>query len=407
MKKTKNRNLKAIILVFILINLISSIFCNQRIVNKASADSLLMSQLVQAEPPIQPEPTPGTPNNQYNPPSTEPEPEQELPVWLTIDQVNDQYLSDLSVPYQFTDQMLTFKGRTNILDAVIFIQLSDQPDIIYTTWSFDGQWQWTTPYVLNIASYGIYIWAISPRDPTLIADQVINFQIVKYIIPTEPTKPKVPTEPEAPVEPGKPEIPTEPTTPIEPQKPEIIYPEIVPGETFQRAKEFYNLSVKVLNENHTLYPKDKIIVETDLIKLKPKEPQEIEIFYRITNENQEVILDFSRQNTIFYGLNYIEKFNTSFNTPTGKYFIEARLERDGKIFVANDYFIINEKPVRFWKIDIGINEHELAEALIIFILFLILLLAVFSLVMIDDYRKSQNEKHISEKELSKNDYLDY
>lgn len=351
-----------------------------------------------------PPPSPTTPTapsqGNYNPPSQLPIREQELPVWLNINTINDQYLSDLTIPYQFTGQILTFKGQTNVNDAVIFIQLNDQPQIIYTTWAnYNGYWEWTTPYSLNLSGYEIYIWAINPASPEITAEIRLEFQIVEQLVPPPPIPPATTTPPIVPPITPPIEPPTQPPT-------IIIYPKIVPKEIYRTAKEYYNLSIKILNKDKQIFPKDKIAVQTDLIKLKPKEAQELEITYLIKDSQGKIILEEKRHLTLPEATRFTQYFDTYFNIKPGKYFIEARIERDNKIFIANDYFIVNEKPIVFSSYELTITQQKLAKALIVSGFTLLIILIIFALLLINEYLKSFKEKHISEKDLTKDDYLD-
>lgn len=384
-------------IILLLFNILSYFFLTGPEVFRIKAQTvsmLLTVQEVEAPPPIQPEqPSQGN----YNPPTQPPVIEQELPTWLKITQVNNLYLDDLIPPYQFTEQTLTIQGQTNINNAVIFLQLNDQPSIIYTTWANpNGNWEWTTPYLLNIASYELYVWAINPASPEYTADDRLEFQIVEIAlaIPPEITPTTVP-----------PIIP--PAEIIPPEKPVIItYPEIVPREIYLAAKEFYHLTIKVLNKDHQLFPKEKIILQTDVVKLKPPEEIKVEIQYIISDANEQIILETSRKFTIKQAISFIQNFQTSFNIPAGKYFIEARIERDNKLFIANDFFLVKEKPIVFGSMDLGITQQDLAKILIIIFLLLLIILIIFCLLLIWEYQQSLKDKHISEKDLEKDDYLD-
>jgi len=360
-------------------------------------------------PPSQPTPSQGN----YNPPTQPLSPPQELPVQINVLTINNKYLSDLplteSGAYQFTDRILTFNGQIGLSRAIIFIQLNRQtaiqlselPQIIYTTQADEnGYFQWTTPFPLDPGFYEIYIWAINLANWQIITDLRFSFQILESLIPVteeEVIPPAVPTS-TLPLIPPK-EKKVEPPT-------IIIYPKIVPKEVYQEAKEFYNLSIKVLNKDKQIFPKDKIVLKTDLIKLKPKQTEKIEIKYLIKNSQGKIVLETKQQLEVPTAISYIQNFQTYFNVKPDKYTIEARLERDNKIFIASDYFIVKEKPLVFAATELAIPQQELASRLILNFFFLLIIFIIFCLLLINEYLKSHQERHISEKDLEKDDYLD-
>ena len=347
--------------------------------------------VIQPEEPSQPsQPSQGN----YNPPTQPPAQEQELPAWLTIDQINNNYLTDLVAPYQFNQTILTFKGQTNLNQAIIFIQLNDQPNVIYTTYvGSAGYWEWVTPYNLNFAAYEIYVWGINPANPLYTAETRLGFEVLKEII-SPPLPPPATTTPPV-IPPGYPQ-----------EVPVIIYPEIVPKEIYYQAKEFYNLNLRVLNKDHQLYPKDKLDLLVDIYKLKPKEKTTVELKFIIRDADQKILSLSKKDVTIENSLSFIQTFSTSFNIKAGEYTVEAAIEKDNKIFTTSDFFIVKEKPIYFMGSEITLTQQGLAKYLLTSFLFLFLLLSVFCSLLIWDYWRSFADKHISEKDLEKDDYLD-
>src|SRR3989344_6822021 len=59
-------------------------------------------------------------------------------------------------------------GKTNLRDAVIFIEVSDFPGVFYTTHAnVGGVWEFTVPQPLAYGFHHPQITAVSPIDPTL------------------------------------------------------------------------------------------------------------------------------------------------------------------------------------------------------------------------------------------------
>jgi len=369
-----------------------------------------MSQLVQAEPPIQPEPTPGTPNNQYNPPSTEPEPEQELPVWLTIDQVNDQYLSDLSVPYQFTDQMLTFKGRTNILDAVIFIRLSSNPNVVYTTYSYNdsGYWQWSNPYSLDFGSHFLEITAMSPRDPSINTTESLYFDVVpEILVEPEPEEPEVsgvePVEPEIP-EPEEPVVPSEPV--IQPQEPIIpIIPGYKPGE-LEAPYDIFGLNIEILNKNNSLYPNDQLKTKIDFQYFGQQENQLLNLKFYVLDNQQQIIMTADQPVLIEKRLIFFKNFETSFTIKPGRYTIIVEFEYNGQIIQSSQNFFVKKQPLLGVLPLIVLSFSDIEISLLLIIITSLLFIFFFILFYYDQKRGDKKYNKITVEDLIKQHYFD-
>jgi hypothetical protein len=395
----KKFKLFSIIILILVINFLPII--NARV----GAAEFTMTLVVQEGPTIQPEPPSQEGPSQYNPPSTEPEPEQEFPVWLNITQVNGQYLSDLTIPYQFNEQTLTFKGQTNIIDAIVLIRLNSNPNITYTTniYSEDGYWQWTMPYSLDFGFHSMEVVGMSPADPTITATADLDFEIVKEIIP--PEEPEVPLEePELPLLPKEPE---EPLPPIPPIPIEPVYPE--PGEIspFPEVYDFYSLNIKVLNRGKFLYPKEKLETETDLRYFGGKEMQLVDLKYIVLNEKQEIIMEATQQAAVEERVIFKKNFITAFTIKPGRYTIIVELEKDGSIIQSSDSFFVKKSPLQepyplffLGSLDIGLNSVFLIIVLSgLFILF-------FLLLYWEERKSNKGEKKISVEDLANQHYLD-
>lgn len=288
----------------------------------------------------------------YNPPSPQPPQEQELPVWLKINTINDQYLSDLTIPYQFTDRMLTIKGQTNVNNAVIFIKLSDNPNITYTTniYNEDGYWQWLTPYILPLGNYTLEVLALNPSDPTITTTNSIYFQIVEQIIPPPPvatTTPPIIPPVTPPVQPPviPPTIPGEIIPPSEYQPPFFPEPQGIPIIGPKGEIDFYSLNVKILNKNKSIYPKDKIQTEIEARYYGEKKNQKLELKFIILDENQKIVTETIQPVTLTDRIIFDKNFLTDFTLRPGRYTIIVELIQDGKIIQSSDTINVLAHPL--------------------------------------------------------------
>jgi len=359
-------------------------------------------------PPIQPEQPTIPSQGNYNPPTQLPPEEQELPVWITINSVNNQYLTDLTIPYQFTDRILTFKGQTNANDAVIFIQLNDNPNITFTTNVFneDGYFQWTTPYVLALGDYTLEVLALNPADPTITATVSVYFQIVEQILPPTPLPP-----PEEEIPPA-PEIILPPPTEIIPPLPGVVippaYPKPKPGVIVPGPKgemDFYSLNIKVLNKNKSLYPKDKLRTEIEAHYFGGKEIQTINLKLIVLDENQQIIMETEQLVALIDKIIFNKNFLTSFTIKPGRYTILVEFTKDGKTIQSSDSFYVLPPPLLkpyLW----GGWTLEYGPDFIILTIILSGLFILFLLILYKEKRKTEEEKKITIEELVQNNYLD-
>lgn len=404
MKLNKKRKIKTwLVVVILLMNFLPVA------VIKVQANDFTMALLVESPPPVEPEQPPAQPPSQgnYNPPTQPPPREQEFPVWIEIQQINSQYLDDLIPPYQFTDRILTFQGKTNVNDAIIFINLNDNPNVTYTTlvYNLDGDWQWTTPYTLAVGEYNLNVVAINPADPTIYAQTNLTFQIVEQIIPPE----VIPPPPLAPT----PVIP--PTPPKPPVVPPVFKPPLpplpIPGViilTPSGKYEFYSLNIRVLNKNKIIFPKDKLKTEVVVNYVGETERQLVDLKFYVLDQQQKIIMEASQPVMLSKQLIFEKNFITSFTINPGRYTIVVEITKNGKIIQSSDYFIVNQPPLfKPYIISLAILPIDFGQYLILLIIILSLIYIIFFIFLYwDKVRADQRLRKITIDDLIKGHYLD-
>jgi len=416
--KKKNRKIK----IFLSVVLIFSIYILP--VATALAQEVLFSLTVQAESPIQPEtPTQPTPSQgNYNPPSQPPLPEQPFPVWVNITQINNQYLSNLLLPYQFTDRILTFRGQTNVLDAVLFLNVLDNPNITYTTniYNQEGFWQLTIPYTLPVGEHTINVVALNPHDPTITSQTSLTFEIVDQILPpVQPEAPQPPIPPPAPVPPPLPETPTLPPTlgpEAQPTPGEIIPTRPLPGQVAivpqpgivildeEGQPEIFSLNIKVLNKNKLIFPKGRLETEVELYYFGKKTWQIMDLRFLVLDSKQQIIMDSKQEVAFRDHLVFSKNFLTSFTITPGRYTIVIELTKNNHLIQANDFFLVSALPL-FKPSALGLGEINFTGNLFLMVSLSFISINFFILLYLESLRKRKNNRKIKTNDLINSHYI--
>lgn len=355
--------------------------------------------------------------------------EDNLSPYIKILKIDEKSLDELSGLPQIINNQPTFSGKTNIKNAILFIELGSLGGKIFTTYATNqGLWSWQTPVLLGQGNQTINITAFSPADTKIRASFFLSFEIIsgeKLIPPYLPSQPQpVPPLPIQPPEiiPGPSEIPTptQPTTttppiipgqsqppagqPSAPAQPQLTTP---PGQPPQpppleeRIKNFISLNLQVLNKDKKIYPREKISTKTEILNLS-KIPQRINLKYEVISPQGEVI------NTSYIGVDLVNNpsvlkdYQTSFMIKTGLYTIRVETELDGIIFQSQDQFEIIEKPVVALPGGVVVNARQASEGLLAVSLILLIMLIYFLILLREEYKRSLSLPPINERDFWKN-----
>ena len=212
-------------------------------------------------------------------------------------------------------------GKTNLADAVVFIESTDTPGVFYTVHAnISGIWEFTWPNPLPLGWHTLYLTAISPVDPGKRATATFNFEI----IPIPPVPPIVsPTPPTPAVSPTPPTPPVPPT--VVPQAPE---------------RGLYDLDLKVPPSSQVIIPGKSLDVETKIIPLLPPVPGEetLPITFRIIDASGRTVFSEPHNVSTQTPSTYQPITTKHVNLPPGEYWAVVELQRGTTTYVAMDRF---------------------------------------------------------------------
>lgn len=442
-KKKKNiiysrrfHNLKFFIIInFVLLiaNLFSYVFITGPQVLKVKAAEALASLTICAVGgcPAEPEPesvseaeatTPmgGVPYPVFVPPGIidqiYPPGEFGIPPYIRVLQVSGKDVVPGQV-FQTYVRQPSFLGKTNLKHAVIFLEFSMQPKVIYTTFSDEGgHWGFSSPLYLNIGPQMLYITAMSHADPKVKATNDFYFEVLEIPRPGVETPPKrlkilpSPTPAKTPIPPTlvtplqKPII-SPSTRPI--PSPEIIPPILLPPlppstvlapKTIIELEKVYTVDLKVSPESKEVVPMEVLKIKTKIGKLLPDDiPKKVIIKYLVFDEQNQLVFQ-KEEEILVEDTIEIEKLLKPFIFASpGRYKVMVQLELDDVTYIAVDTFDVKELLPSFIPVIATISSQYDVLSRVGVITFA--LIFIFCVLLVREKRKSQRGILLSDEDI--------
>lgn len=254
-----------------------------------------------------------------------------------------------------------FLGKTNLREAVVYLQYDHLPSRVYTTFAdIQGKWRWDSLVFLEPGWHTLHITAISPFNPYFTAYSAFQFYIAS--IPEGEITADAPPEdifyPPAPPLPEKKFPVVEPVVPfksplIAPFKPMpkptatpplLSMPFVIDGK-----KDSFGVLLKVSPESKVIYPGDKLKIESKIVPLPPEslreeKVREARIRVRVYDEKGNVVFEKEEKREARGKLDLENIFSTSPSLEPGEYKVRLEVEENGTAFISQDTFVVEEKP---------------------------------------------------------------
>ena len=235
-----------------------------------------------------------------------------------------------------------FQGQTNIPYAIVKLEVQSGVVIYATTQAnANGYWQWSPPIELPYGIHKLYVTAVDPSDPDVIASTLFVFKI-KKTEKEESEKSKAETtasttsSPSASIQPKSPAAEKENQTaevPKENQKP------------FEFEMEFKNQEyIKGVSINEEAYRGENLEVKvsfTDVVQ----ENQTISLKYTLASLDQETLVEYNDNIKINSGREITRKIPLSYNLALGKYKLQVSATIGNTTVSHESYFILKDRPI--------------------------------------------------------------
>ena len=272
-------------------------------------------------------------------------------------------------------------GKTNLRDAVIFIEVSDFPGVFYTTHAnVRGAWEFTVPQPLAYGFHHLQITAVSPIDPTLRAGATFWFQVVQ--IPLVPPGPP----------PGVPPA-------ISPPVP-AVPPSTLPVTTVPPSAELYDLRIEVPPSSAVVIPPSTLEVNTYITPLAPPPAGEelTTLVYRILDGSGQTVAREERQVLLGEPATIPITFRQPARLAPGEYVVQVELQRGEVTYIASDRFRVATPTVTLLP-GIIVEVAATADVLQRLSFWFSLLLLSFLLLLWAEYRHCRRQTGVNERDL--------
>lgn len=352
-----------------------------------------------------------------------------------------------------------FLGKTNLKNAIIFLQYGHIEDTVYTTYAdIQGVWGFQSPVILNVGWQTLYVTAISPINPYFKAYEVFQFYVAP--IPSLDETPDVPPQDDTLIIP--PAIPKQVPQPRDPNLP-FYYPEpdrtiritpdekarkeisdipkedtsktldipdskkaqtkkifdpnaiptnkkslpVVPPTIYYPEKVIYGIDVEIPKSSKSISAGEKIVVKTKITPLPHSGKsdgvkREVDVKLKVLNKDGVVIYEKTEKQDIDEPL-FLDKYlKTTPITEPGEYRVNVEIEKDGKVYTSQDTFVIEERPrLGVEALTYAFKKDKLIRlSLIIFICF-----TIFFVLILRERVLSRKFGKIGREELRRDGYM--
>ncbi len=267
--------------------------------------------------------------------------------------------------YVYTNQYPQFSGRTNIPNALIFLEIHSAITIRATTTADkNGNWQWASPVPIPSGFHKLAIIAQDPNDSRIMAAAVMNFFI-------QPPANGIIAFP----------------------SPNVLEP--APGN----QGNLFDVFVKIPSRFKQFAPGEELIAQVKLINFgSPGTPVDTPVRYTIEDSNHKVIMESQDTVAVATQLSIVKTFFTSNSLPEGTYTLIVRVPTKDAIALASDTFELKGGPV------LALSENVRVDFTLVFQA-LLALFFLFVIISYFEYNKAVNLslviKRASEQDLKK------
>lgn len=303
-----------------------------------------------------------------------------------ITQLNNTPVVDPAAILQTEDRTPTFRGSTNIMSAIVEIEVeSNTPIFSETHANANGFWEWTVPTELAFGSHLLTVTSIDPLAPSRRHMSTLAFEVVRPA-PTESNNDKDDEEDD-----NGHKKSSAASAPSSSTRSEISFP--------------FSLALQVSNPDAIVYSgqelKTRLIVTAqDDLLLKNQT-----LKYSVADANGNVVYQFKTEKNLSGGAVIDQSLTLPRLLKNGRYKVIVETKSAGLTISAENYFQLQEAPLVVAG-PVRLTLTELTQNLGWAIAILFLLLLIFLLLLSVEYWLYKHSKiHINEDLLERQGFL--
>jgi hypothetical protein len=262
----------------------------------------------------------------------------------------------------FSTQFPVFKGKSNLKNSVVFLEVHSTVIIHGTTFTDDnGNWEWNSPEPVSPGNHTLWVTIQDPNNSAFTVSGKLGFSVA--LAPNTAVKTSVPAQ-------------SLPTT--------------VVGNLF-------DVLVRIPSQFRTVQPGDDLIASIQLINFgSAGKPVDVEVQYIIQDDSGNVVMQSSETVAVATKLSLLKSFRISPQIKQGSYQLLVRVPSQNIIATASDKFEVKGSP------EIALGQSAKIDYTVLFQA-LGLLLFFFLFVAYFEYNKvsmmSRFIKQVSEADL--------
>lgn len=332
-----------------------------------------------------------------------------------------------------------FLGKTNLKNAVLYLEYDHMPGKIFTTFAdLQGRWRFMSPVYLEVGWHTLFMNALSPVNPYFRAYNAFQFYVAP--IPQEGETPQIPPEDEQILIPPITQKPAPKSTPIQsipapqqtpyytdenpetaelkdiiqekkPKALELIPPKIPDGPPtpITSTKETYGIRLEVAPQSKTIHSGEQVEVDIRVISLPPQgsgdqDAREVTLIFRVYDSHGKIIYEKREKKSIQDTLDMDRYLQTTPITRPGTYLVSLEIDEGGVAYISTDTFTVEGGEGVGSEVIIGgvrYGQEKLLKILLIGFIFLVFFLILF----FREYFLSRRSGKIRDIDLKREGYI--
>jgi len=332
-----------------------------------------------------------------------------------------------------------FLGKTNLKNAVLYLEYDHMPGKIFTTFAdLQGRWHFASPAYLEVGWHTLFMNALSPLNPYFGAYNAFQFYVAP--IPQEGETPQIPPQDDQIIIPPPTQKPAPKPTPIQSipvpkQTPyviddnkeateekditqekipgflELIPPKIPPEPPtpITSAKDTYGIRLEVAPQSKTIHSGEQVQVDMRVIPLPPhgsgdNDTRDITLIFRVYDSDGKIIYEKKEKRNINDAIDINKYLQTTPITKPGKYLVSLEIDEGDVAYISTDTFTVEERETNGLEVIIGgvrYGQEKLLKILFMGFIFLIFFLILF----FREYFLSRRSGKIRDIDLKREGYI--
>lgn len=331
-----------------------------------------------------------------------------------------------------------FLGKTNLKNAVLYLEYDHMPGKIFTTFAdLQGRWRFVSPVYLEVGWHTLFMNALSSVNPYFRAYNAFQFYVAP--IPQEGETPQIPPQEDQIIIPPITQKPAPKFTPIQsiptPEQklyvndnPEAAEPkdttqEKIPGTLgrippkiplepptpITSTKETYGIRLEVAPQSKTIHSGEQVLVGIRVIPLPPqgsgdKDAREVALIFRVYDSEGKIVYEKIEKKNIKDSIDIDKYLQTTPITRPGKYLVSLEIDEGGVAYISTDTFTVEGGEGGGSEVVIGgvrYGQEKLLKIFLIGFIFLVFFLILF----FREYFLSKRSGKIRDIDLKREGYI--